>query len=345
MGAVPHLRTEITEIVTGLGTLGHADPGVALQHRPPQLRNVDDGAWDRVVEAWGRRDYGPEFHAAFRNGVAFLRSAGGLRGKVPALVEWKGAQRPPAYERVPADLRIDHVYLVSCKYLSKILHNSAPVNLFDHNLDPGAARSAAATDWYDEVAAEEHWGLLAAVRAEVGGGVGLRDLPDRPAELTGEPRGALREALRPGWPGAAAEAYRALSEAVSGASAARWQRQLGRRADREEMVWRLLRLQSAPYFVLGTSDDAVLRVRVGTPWDWRQRFDLLDLAVTAEQAGQPRVGWSVAVHDRETDSDRTAHGHVEVRWSHGRFARPPEAKVYLDTPHRDVPGYFPLEDR
>jgi hypothetical protein len=35
-------------------------------------------------------------------------------------------------------------------------------------------------------------------------------------------------------------------------------------------------------------------------------------------------------------------GHVEVRWSHGRLAAPPEAKVYLDTPHDDVPGYFPL---
>ena len=37
-------------------------------------------------------------------------------------------------------------------------------------------------------------------------------------------------------------------------------------------------------------------------------------------------------------------GHVEVRWSHGRFCGPPEAKVYLDTPHADVPGYFPLDD-
>ena len=33
---------------------------------------------------------------------------------------------------------------------------------------------------------------------------------------------------------------------------------------------------------------------------------------------------------------------MEVRWSHGRFAQAPEAKVYLDTPHRHVPGYFPL---
>jgi hypothetical protein len=32
-------------------------------------------------------------------------------------------------------------------------------------------------------------------------------------------------------------------------------------------------------------------------------------------------------------------GHVEVRWSHGRFLGSPEAKVYLDTPHVHVPGY------
>ncbi len=35
-------------------------------------------------------------------------------------------------------------------------------------------------------------------------------------------------------------------------------------------------------------------------------------------------------------------GHVEIRWSHGRFAQPPEAKVYLDTPMADLPGYHPL---
>jgi hypothetical protein len=33
---------------------------------------------------------------------------------------------------------------------------------------------------------------------------------------------------------------------------------------------------------------------------------------------------------------------VEIRWSHGRFAQPPEAKVYLDTPMADLPGYHPL---
>ena len=340
---MPHLRTEVTEIVTGLATLGHADPEVALQHRPPQLRNVDDGAWDRVVEAWRRREYGHEFHAAFRNGEAFLRSPDGLRGRVPALVEWKGAQRPPAYERVPADLRIDHVYLVSCKYLSKILHNAAPANLFDHGLDPGAPRSNTTTDWFDEVAPDEHRALLGSVRSAVGGGVELRGLPDQPADLTTDQRAALRDALRPGWPDETESAYIALSAAVSRASADRWRQRLGRRAAREEMVWRLLRLQSAPYFVLGTSDDAVLRVRVGTPWDWRQRFELTGLEIEPESAGQPRVAWTITVDDREHGTQRVAQGHVEIRWSHGRFARPPEAKVYLDTPHRDVPGYFTID--
>ena len=35
-------------------------------------------------------------------------------------------------------------------------------------------------------------------------------------------------------------------------------------------------------------------------------------------------------------------GHVEVRWSHGRFRGAPEAKVYLDTQPTDVPGFWPL---
>jgi len=44
-----------------------------------------------------------------------------------------------------------------------------------------------------------------------------------------------------------------------------------------------------------------------------------------------------------TGEDRTVEGHVELRWSHGRFGGPPEAKVYLDTPHHEVPGYHLLD--
>lgn len=59
-------------------------------------------------------------------------------------------------------------------------------------------------------------------------------------------------------------------------------------------------------------------------------------------SGQPHVGWDATIEDRHSTTRRIVRGHVEVRWSHGRFGGNPEAKVYLDTPHGDVPGYFPL---
>ena len=328
---MPALRTEITEIVTGLAMCGMAEVGLGLQHRPPQLLNVDDATWGRVTGAWEAREYGQEFHAAWANGSAFLTAREGLRGKVPLRVEWKGPHKAPGDERVPADLRVDHVYLVSCKYLSSILHNAAPATLFDHRLGVTDTRIA---NWYAEVAPAEYRALYAAVRNDA--------LPHDPAELTRDERRALSATLKPGWPDGARALYEELATVVARESAARWQAQLGRAVAREEMAWRLLRLQGAPYFVLGTTDGDTLRVRVGTPWDWRQRFVLQAFEVAPEAGGQPRVSWRIAVHDRETGEDRVAAGHVEVRWSHGRFGQPPEAKVYLDTRHRDVPGYFPL---
>ena len=55
------------------------------------------------------------------------------------------------------------------------------------------------------------------------------------------------------------------------------------------------------------------------------------------------VAWHAVVRRRSDRADLGVDGHVEVRWSHGRFCGPPEAKVYLDTPHAEVPGYFPLQ--
>lgn len=111
----------------------------------------------------------------------------------------------------------------------------------------------------------------------------------------------------------------------------------------ETMLWRLLRMGSAPYFVLGSSAARSLRLRIATSWDWRQRFRLLSIAMAPQPAGQPRVGWDALVRDRVTDETTEISGHIEVRWSHGRFGGPPEAKGYLDTPHHLVPGYFALQ--
>jgi hypothetical protein len=111
------------------------------------------------------------------------------------------------------------------------------------------------------------------------------------------------------------------------------------RQSMEPLVWRLLRIGSAPYFILGTNQRGSMRLRIDTPWDWRQAYRLRGLDVDAQAGGQPRVRWEARYQVLHTAEERTVHGHVEIRWSHGRFGQPPEAKVYLDTDHEDVPGY------
>jgi hypothetical protein len=95
--------------------------------------------------------------------------------------------------------------------------------------------------------------------------------------------------------------------------------------------------------VLGSGAAGPLRLRIATAWDWRQHFRIVDVAVTSGgPREQPVVEWRVDVTHRRGARRSAIEGHVEIRWSHGKFAQPPEAKVYLDTPHHQVPGYWPL---
>ena len=143
---------------------------------------------------------------------------------------------------------------------------------------------------------------------------------------------------------AAGAPYRALSDEVARASVSRWHTALAAGTSAGEAVlWRLLRMGSAPYFVLGSSVSRSLRLRIATPWDWKQLFRLTRFEVFPQEGGQPRVGWLATVRGRASGQLHEVAGHVEVRWSHGRFGGLPEAKGYLDTHHHLVPGYFPLQ--
>jgi hypothetical protein len=332
---MPSIRTEVTEIVTGLGCSGHDDLDAALTARA--VANVGDEVWARLEEAVADPALRFDVAASWANGRALLAATDGLRGRPPLLVEWKGPTRAPGDEVAPVDLRVDHVYLISCKYLSKVLANSSPTRLFDRCLATGGERVA--PDWFSEVAPAQHQELFAVVRHELGARAAL---PPNVVDLTPTHRAELRDYLRAGWSDDARAAYVALAGAVSAASAARWKASLRSKAQAEALLWRLLRIGSAPYFVLGAQRDRSLRLRVMTPWDWRQAFELRRFDVWADDAGQPQVRWRAEVRDRAGGPDRVVDGHVEVRWSHGRFGQPPEAKAYLDTPHHRVPGYVAL---
>ncbi len=153
--------------------------------------------------------------------------------------------------------------------------------------------------------------------------------------------------LRAGWSEEAKDRYGALSDEVARATARRWEEAMagaggGTGGAGEAMLWRLLRIGSAPYFVLGSSTARSLRLRIATSWDWRQQYKLVSFSVEAQPGGQPRVGWAAVVRHRVSHELCEVAGHIEVRWSHGRFGGLPEAKGYLDVPHHLVPGYFQL---
>ncbi len=327
-------RTEITEIVTGLGMLGFASLDHAITVRPALVHNVEAAHFERLEAAYERGEHRREFAVSWANGEVFARSTDGLRGRPPWRIEWKGPHKPPGYEQIPADLRVDHVYLLSCKYGSTILHNVSPAHLFDRRL---ADRRGERLDWFAAVAPEAYQDLYRACRDEVGDAA----LPDHVADLRADERAAFKSLPRT-WSAATAEPYRELVRAVSIASAQRWNDSLPRVA-REEFVWRLLRLQPSPYFVLGaTNDHEPLRYRVLTPWDFRARFAFRAFDTWPNVVGQPIVTWRAVLFDRAEGVERLVDGHVEIRWSHGRFSGAPEAKVHLDShPHR-VAGYEPL---
>jgi hypothetical protein len=335
---VADLKTAITEIVTGVGMCGDDDVESALHDRPPAaLADLEPEVWERLREAWDDGVHRDLFIASWMNGRAFLQARNALRNRAPIAIEWKGPHRSIGDEAVPADLRVDHVYLVSCKYLSDIVTNASPQHLFDRLLAGGHGKRTG-IDWYSEVAPAEHDALYATFRESVD-----MTLPESVGELTVEQRRDLAHSYERGsaWPGDGDRQYAALVDQVSAASAKRWREAIG--PNREAMLWRLLRIGSAPYFVLGASPKGFMRLRIATPWDWRRLYELRAFEIEPRPGGQPMVAWEAVVRTRADGHETAVRGFVEVRWSHRRFGAPPEAKVHLETPHAEVPGYFALD--
>ena len=330
---MPSERTFVTELATGLGMLGDDDLDTVVSRRSPAFVGLSPEDWERLADLWTHHHYGAEFVAGFLNGKAFLAAPDALNGRPPRIIEWTGGRRPPGDEVVPSDLRIDHVYLVSCKYLSRILHNPSPARLVDGLLSQVPVDDT--RDWYDRVATGEYQHLYE-VCAETD-----ERLPRLVTEMTTAQRRELAARLSTGWPAGGAEAYERLCRTVANATAAAWSSAI-RVGSAEAVMWRLLRIGSAPYFVLGSNRTGAMRLRIDTPWDWRQTYRFRRLEIEPQPGGQPRVGWSVLYEVGATGEERVVRGHVEIRWSHGRFAQPPEAKVYLDSRHENVPGYHGL---
>ena len=328
--------TLITEICTGLGMIPRIDLHTAFDaDAPPELLGVDTLTWETLREWWSSGACGREFSDAFADGRYFYESGLGLRHRPPLTIEWKGPHRSPEDDPLPADLRIDGVFIVSCKNLSKVLLNPSPAALFRSALrNPDLSGH----DWYEEIAPVELANLYSASIRHLG----LGDFPSSPADLTRAQRDILKDRLARRWPAVLAPEVTEFVSAVSARSAALINETLATKRDRERFYWRLLRIHSAPYFILGRQTSGPARLRVLTPWDLRRRYAFGALEIFARSAGQPQVQWRASFTDHETGDVKETFGHVEIRWSHGRFCGAPESKIYLDTAHEDACGYIPI---
>ena len=333
-------RTKVTELATALGMAGHSTLQEAIKARPAALE-ISADEWDDLDRILREKEALTEVaKLAFANGTYFAAHEDGLNGRIPRHIEWSGGRRIPGDRPVPADLVIDRVYMVSCKYLSKILHNTAPSHVL---LDGLVAAPKSRPNWFQHVAPAAHKALYSRT-VDV---LGLVDTAQTPEEMTAEHRREMKNAFRqravPGLPPELDPEYKRLIKKVSKASAKRWRKVLGGRANQERILWRLLRIYSATYFILGIDPRRTMQLRVMTPWEWRQSYKFMSLTVGAAEGGQPRIDWKATYRDLADGKKRCVGGHVEIRWSHRPFCGPPEAKVYLDTPHADVPGYRQLD--
>jgi len=339
---VPDDRTTITELATALGVTGIGSLQAALAERPGNL-DIEAESWERLERILAAGKHAGIALAAFANGAFFAGHPAGLDGRTPRLIEWSGDRRIPGDQAIPADLLVDRVYMISCKYLSQILHNTAPARLFDDILAPSS--QATHPDWFAELAQRQHSALYRSTLELLD----LEGMPDSPGWMESTQRAQLRSAFRErggrGMPSELRAQYDELIGVVSRTSAERWQEALREPAQQERMLWRLLRIYSATYYILGIDRHRTMRLRVMTPWEWRQTFEFRSLKVAPDGRGQPRVNWSARYRERTGGRPGEVHGHVEIRWSHRPFCGPPEAKIYLDTRHDDVPGYVPLDGR
>jgi hypothetical protein len=328
--------TLITEIGTGLGTIPDLELATAFDTGVPDvLVGVDDKVWASLSAWWSNGEYRRPFADAFEDGRHFYRSDLGLRYRAPLTVEWRGPHKAPEDDPLPADLRIDGVFAVSCKNLSKVLSNPSPAALFHSAL---RQPELGGRDWYDEIAPVELGNLYRAAVEHLD----LTGFPPLPSGLTRGQRAVLKAQLARTWPPALEAEVAEWVTAVSTRSAALLDQTLATKRDRERFYWRLLRIHSAPYFILGRQPSGPTRLGVLTPWDLRRRFSFEGLEIAPAEAGQPQIQWTASFKDLATGGSRQTAGHVEIRWSHGRFCGAPESKIYLDTPHDRAVGYLPI---
>jgi len=337
---MPDNRTKITELATALGMTKYPTLEEACQNRPEEIK-IDAKDWSDLDKIIDEGEFAQYAQKAFDNGKYFKRHPDGLLDQTVRRIEWTANQKNPGDENIPSDIIVNRTIYISCKYKSNLLHNAAPARIFVNALVPQSSKKK--LNWYEHVAREEHNSFYKKSISFFD----LGNMPDTPDQLKKSQKERLKKCFEPyssRLPPPLQESYQELISKVSSVSSNKWKAALGNKGNSVRMLWRLLRIYTATYFILGSNGKDDLRIRVCTPWEWNRKFELQSFDIFPAGGGQPQVNWKARCLDTKNKSSHEINGIVEIRWSHGKFYRNPEAKVQLKTKHGQVPGYYPLID-
>ncbi len=344
---MPTPKTECTELSVGFGLLG-LDP---LKASATQVKQH----WDDTLSSAKFLDYAREFardEAYYRRfyaiGVNLCHSHEHLKRTNIVTVRWEGPQQQASSVPIPVDIIAANIP-ISVKADSNLVGNLAPPILFD-SVPHGTSAPARSENWYVTVAHDTYQSLY-----QLACTLGSIKLPssvvDYHQTIKGKGRKRLAVAIRNLSPADHKEfnrLYVSFCHEVAERSALAFSNTLQhslsgpiKNSVTENVVQHFFRLGDVGYVLCGFNkkDDFGVMVPNLTAWRRSWRFKRL-IAQPDFTRGQSVVKFEMVVEEKSTHKEHCFQFHSQIRWSHGKFAGNPEAKLYKDFSWTDVP-FFP----
>jgi DNA modification methylase len=263
---------------------------------------------------------------------------------------WEGPRKQPSTTTASIDLIVANTP-VSVKAGSNVVQNPSPHNLFI-SVPGGTAPQADSEHWYLFADRDGYQALYSLVRE-----FGLNNLPSDVAEFESvaspDEREAVQDAIGRLDPDAKSAFYRLYLDMcyrVARKSADTFNMNLqasmrgrARGAVLEQIARQFFRMDAPTYVLGGIENSKEFAVVVPSLTDWKSSWRITGAVATPNlQRKQSVVNIAVEYQHKERKESLSARFHVEIRWSHGKFAQAPEAKLYKDFRWRDIEFLKPV---
>jgi tRNA A-37 threonylcarbamoyl transferase component Bud32 len=340
---MPSAKTECTELSVGFGLL-RIDPFGLTQ---TELDQYFDGTLTAnkyktfVHELERDEDYYRRFYALGMD----LRSSYPLFAGLTT-VRWEGPRHQARSLSMAKDLVASNTS-ISVKADSHVVFNLSPHTFFV-SLPSGTPTPSRSENWYIQRSPVLYQKLYSYVRDEY-----YQDFPSQVADYHQTvPKKQRKEfaktakRLANSGPVGFKELYRSFCYDVARKSAEMFNDALAnainspvRNSIIESIIKHLFRIGESEYILCGLNKGKDFAVAIPDLTAWKRKWKFKSLEAVPVECGQSRVDVTLTLENKAEHRLSTLKYHVEIRWAHGKFNGPPEAKVYKEFAWTDVPFF------